>query len=136
MKKIIKYLLALIIVGALGGWFLVFYLPKTDFYKNITAKKSAPTTAIQIVNDFIANEDSAFTKYSGKLIEVSGTVVDSKIENGKSAIYLKSNDEATHVYFLLKENIGSITIGKEIVLNGMCTGFLGDVQFNEGEIVK
>ena len=136
MKKIIKYLLALFIIGALGGWFLVFYLPKTDFYKNITAKKAAPTTATQIVNDFIANEDSALIKYSGKLIEVSGTVLQSQIENGKSAIYLKSNDETTHVYFLLKENVGIIDVGKEIILKGICTGFLGDVQFNEGEIIK
>jgi hypothetical protein len=136
MKKIVKYVLLLIVVGALGGWFLVFYLPKTDFYKNITAKKIAPTTAIQIVNDFIANEDSAFTKYSGKLIEVSGVVADSKIENGKSAVYLKSNDPAINVYFLLKENIGNIDTGKQIILKGMCSGYLGDVQFNEGEIIK
>ena len=136
MKKIIKYILILVVVGVLGGWFLVFYLPKTDFYKNITAKKAAPTTAIQIVNDFTVNEETAFAKYSGKQIEVSGTVLQSQIENGKSAIYLKSNDEATHVYFLLKENVGKVDIGKQIILKGICTGFLGDVQFNEGEIIK
>ena len=136
MKKIIKYILILVLVGVLGGWFLVFYLPKTDFYKNITAKKAAPTTAIQIVNDFTVNEETAFAKYSGKQIQVTGTVVDSQIENGKSAIYLKSNDATTHVYFLLKENVGTIVVGKEMVLKGMCTGFLGDVQFNEGEIIK
>ncbi len=136
MKKIIKYILILVLVGVLGGWFLVFYLPKTDFYKNITAKKAAPTTAIQIVNDFTVNEETAFAKYSGKQIEVSGTVLQSQIENGKSAIYLKSNDEATHVYFLLKENVGKVDIGKQIILKGICTGFLGDVQFNEGEIIK
>ncbi len=136
MKKIIKYILILVVVGVLGGWFLVFYLPKTDFYKNITAKKAAPTTAIQIVDDFMANEETAFTKYSGKLIEVTGTVVQSQIENGKTAVYLKSNDATTNVYFLLKENVGTIVVGKEIVLKGMCTGYLGDVQFNEGKIIK
>lgn len=136
MKKIYKYGIIGLILIVVGGWFFVFYFPKTDLYKKITVKKADPTTAIQIVKDFQENEDAAFKKYSGKLIEVSGIVIQSQIENNKTTINLKSNDEMTTVYFLLKENVGTISEGKQITLKGLCTGFLGDVQFNEGEIVK
>ena len=136
MKKIYKYGIIGLILIVVWGWFFVFYFPKTDLYKKITVKKADPTTAIQIVKDFQENEDAAFKKYSGKLIEVSGIVIQSQIENNKTTINLKSNDEMTTVYFLLKENVGTISEGKQITLKGLCTGFLGDVQFNEGEIVK
>ena len=60
----------------------------------------------------------------------------SQIENGKTAVYLKTNDAATNIYFLMKDSIVGVKAGDKITLKGICTGYLGDVQFNEGEIVK
>ena len=136
MNKYLKYGTIVIIAGIIAIWFFVFYLPTTDFYKNIFAEKGKPVTAVQIVSDFIANEDSAFAKYSGKLIEVNGEVLQSQIENGKTTVLLKSNDEFFNVYFVLKDSIAVISTGSNVKLKGFCTGFLGDVQFNEGELVK
>ena len=136
MKKLIKYGLIIVPIILIGIWVFVFYLPKTDIYKNITVQKSPPITAIEIAKDFIADENAAFTKYSGKQIEVSGEVVNSQIENGKTAVFLKTADEGTQIYFLLKDSLPLLNIGNTVTLKGVCTGYLGDVQFNDGEIVK
>lgn len=134
-KKILKFLVIAALLGILG-FVCVMYLPKTDWYRNVTAKKGKAITASDIVKDFQANEDSAFAKYSDKQIEVTGQVKESKIENGKTAVMLQSADSTTGVYFVLKDSIEPIKIGSEATIKGMCTGFLGDVQFNEGVIIK
>ena len=74
--------------------------------------------------------------YNGKIIEVSGSIKESKIENGKTAIMLQSADSAVNVYFVLKDSIEPLKVGTATTLKGMCNGFLGDVQFNEGVIIK
>lgn len=134
-KKIVKTLMILVLLGALG-FVGVMYVPKTDWYRNFTAKKGAAITASDIVKDFQTNEDSAFAKYSDKQIEVTGLVKESKIENGKTAVMLQSADSTIGVYFVLKDSIEPIKTGSETTIKGMCTGYLGDVQFNEGVIIK
>lgn len=136
MKKLFKYGLILIPIIIIGIWFIVFYLPKTEVYKNFTVKKAPPVTAVEIAKDFLNDETAAFTKYSGKQIEVSGEVINSQIENGKTAVYLKTDDDGTQIYFLLKDSLPLFNLGTTITLKGICTGYLGDVQFNEGEIIK
>lgn len=136
MKKYFKYVFLIIIIGIIGIWFFVFYLPKTDIYRSITVKKSPPISANEIAKDFLTNENTAFAKYSGKQIEVSGVVKQTQIENGKTAIYLNTADEFTSIYFLLKDSMAQPNVGENITIKGICTGYLGDVQFNEGEIVK
>ncbi len=136
MKKYLKFVVVAIVLGAIGIWFFVFFFPKTDFYKNLTVKKADPISAVEIAKDFLADEATAFTKYSGKQIEVNGVVAQSQIENGKTAVYLKSDDEFTNIYFLLKDSIALFSVGEKVTIKGICTGYLGDVQFNEGELVK
>lgn len=134
-KKLLKFLLVAVLLAVIG-FVGVMYVPKTDWYRNFTAKKGAAITASDIVKDFQANEDSAFAKYSDKQIEVTGLVKESKIENGKTAVMLQSADSAVGVYFVLKDSVELAKVGSEATIKGMCTGFLGDVQFNEGEIIK
>ncbi len=136
MKKFLKIGFVAMIIGVIGIWFFVFYFPKTDFYRNLTVKKADPVSASEIAQDFLSDENTAFAKYSSKQIEVSGVVEQSQFENGKTAVYLKTNDAATNIYFLMKDSIGGVKVGDKITLKGICTGYLGDVQFNEGEIVK
>ena len=135
-KKILKYLVIAAILGVAGVWFFVFKLPTTDWYRNFTTKKGGAITAAEIVAAYQANETKSDSLYNGKIIEVTGSVKESKIENGKTSIMLQSADSAANVYFVLKDSIEPLKIGTSTTLKGMCTGFLGDVQFNEGVIIK
>jgi len=135
-KKVIKWLFILAIVGFVGIWFFVFKLPTTDWYRNFTAKKAAGVTAVEIVKSYQADETHSDSLYNGKMIEVSGSVKESKIENGKTTVMLQSADSAAGVYFVLKDSTELLKVGSQTTLKGLCTGFLGDVQFNEGVIIK
>lgn len=136
-KKILKYLVIVAILGVVCVWSFVFYLPKKDWWNDLWIKKGGYFTAIQIVKDFQANEDSAYKKYPDKkTIEVTGIVKEAKIQDGKSYITLQSSDSTVGVYFVLKDSTATLKVGEEANLKGICTGFSGDVQFNEGVIIK
>ena len=135
-KKIIKWLLILAVVGFAGVWLVVFKLPTTDWYKNFTAKKGAGVTSVDIVKSYQINESHSDSLYNGKMIEVSGNVKESKIENGKTTVMLQSADSTAGVYFVLKDSTELLKTGTTTTLKGLCTGFLGDVQFNEGVIIN
>lgn len=134
-KTLIKILATLIVLGVLG-FVGVMYLPRTDFYKNLTTPKGGSITASDIVKAYAENEAHADSIYNGKAIEVSGVVKESKIENGKTTVMLQSADSTAGVYFVLKDSIAPLATGSPTTIKAICTGFLGDVQFNEGVIVK
>lgn len=134
-KKIFKALFIGFIIGVLA--FLgVKYVPTWEWYKNLTAKKAPPVTAVDIVKDFLVSDSLGNAKYAGSQIEVTGVVKESKIENGKTTILLASNDSTTGVYFVLKDSIALIDAGKQVTIKGNCSGHNIDVEFNEGVIVK
>jgi tRNA_anti-like len=135
-KKIFKFLAIAAVVGCLGVWFFVFKLPTTNWYRDFTAKKGEAITAAALVQAYQANETLSDSLYNGKLIDVSGVVKESKIENGKTAVTLQSADSTAGVYCVLKDSIEPLKIGSQTTIKAMCTGFLGDVQFNEGVIIK
>ncbi len=135
-KKIIKWLFILAVVGFAGVWFFVFKLPTTDWYRNFTARKGAGVTAVDIVKSYQTNESHSDSLFSDKVIEVSGIVKESKIENGKTSVWLNSSDSSVAVYFILKDSIEPLKAGVETIIKGKCSGFAGDVQFNEGVIIK
>lgn len=136
MKKVIKWLFIIGIILGLFVFLFVKYFARTDMYRNITTPKGAAVTAIDLVKSYQENESKADSLYNGKMMEVSGSVKESKIENGKTAIMLQSADSTASVYFILKDSLEPLKVGSQLTLKGMCTGFLGDVQFNEGVIIK
>ncbi len=135
-KKILKFVLISAIIGIAGVWFFVFKLPTTDWYRNFTAKKGEAITATALVKAYQENEQKSDSNYTGKVFEVSGIVKESKIENKKTTVILQSTDSTVGVYFILKDSIEPLKAGAQTTLKGMCTGFLMDVQFNEGEVIK
>ncbi len=134
-KNIFKLLVIVAILGVVGVWLFVFKLPTTDWYRSFTTKKGGTITAIEIVKSYQNNEAHSDSLYNGKMLEVTGSVKESKIENGKTSIMLMSADSTAGVYFVLKDSIAPLAIGSQTTVKGVCTGFLGDVQFNEGIII-
>ena len=134
-KKILKYAALFTSIGIII-FLCVMYLPRTNWYRNLTTPKGAAITATELVKAYQANETKADSLFSGKQIQVSGLVKESKIENGKTTILLQSADSIIGVYFTLKDSIEIPVLGNNITLKGLCTGFLDNVAFNEGEVIK
>lgn len=135
-NKIIKYLIITIIVGVIGVWFFVFYFPTTSMYKNIVTKKGGTITAIDLVKLYQLNEIVADSLYNGKQIEVEGTLIKTNVEYSKTFGFLQSNDSLANVYFILKDSVAPLKIGSLLTVKGICNGFLGDVQINDGILVN
>ncbi len=135
-KKIILAGLIAAVVGAIGVWYFIFYKP-THFKRDVTDEQGVSITAIQIVKDFTANEDSANKMYLNKALAITGEVIEAKKnQDGKPTVTLKSNDNFYNIYCTLKDDAGQIQGGTTITVKGICTGFLSDVVIIDAIIVK
>jgi hypothetical protein len=135
-KKIILAGLIAAVIGAIGVWYFVFYKP-THFKRDVADEQAISVTAVKIVQDFTANEDSANKVYLNKAIAITGEVIDSKKnQDGKPTVTLKSNDSFSNIYCTLKDDAGQIQGGTTITVKGICTGFLSDVVIIDAIIVK
>ncbi len=129
-----------LIVLALGAYvyFFIYHKAHEDIY---TAEPDITITAEELYMAFQEDELSANDTYLGKIIRVSGTVLEVEVENGGeiSAIRLDVGEildgvvcEMDRVY--LRET-GEIQPGDEITLQGVCTGYLEDVILNRCGII-
>jgi hypothetical protein len=140
-KKIIIGGLVTVVIGIIGVWFFIFYLPSSDFYKNYKREQAYKTavkvSANDLVKDFLTDEQAAYQKYTGKdiIVEVTGEIISDKLTEGFHVITLKSDDAFSSVTCTLLEYKGETKTGT-ITIKGLCTGFLSDVNIIEAIIVK
>lgn len=135
MKIILVGLIAAVI-GGIGVWYFVFYKP-THFKRDVADEQAINVTAVKIVGDFLANEDSANKVYLNKAIAITGEVIEAKKNlDGKPTVTLKSNDSFSNIYCTLKDDAGQFQGGTTITVKGICTGFLSDVVIIDAIIVK
>ncbi len=146
-KKIILAGLIAAVIGGIGVWYFVFYLPSSDFYKNYKREQAYKTaikvTAKDLVKEFLANEQAAYQKFTGKnketgkdiVVEVTGEIISDNVSDGFHVITLKSDDAFSSVACTLREYKGETKTGT-ITIKGLCTGFLSDVNIIEAVIVK
>ena len=127
MKKITIYIL---IIGLLGVF--IGYKMYNKPHINVAEKPvDIALTATTLLADFSSNETSANTKYLDKIIAVKGMVTNVEFDGEKAAISLQTKDDfGSVVCYLTKEEFKKspeIKEGQEVVLKGICTGFLMDV---------
>jgi len=127
MKKISIYIL---IIGLLG--IFIGYKMYNKPHINV-AKKSVDIniTANTLLADFSSDETKANTKYLDKIIAVKGMVTNIEFNGEKVAISLQTEDDfGSVVCYLVKDEFkksAEIKEGQEVILKGICTGFLMDV---------
>jgi hypothetical protein len=89
-------------------------------------------TAQQIFKDFEEDELLANKKYVDNLIQINGIIGHISYENGMSIIALKGdNDISSIICQMLPEansNVLKLKKGKQIMIKGICTGYLLDVM--------
>ena len=127
MKKITIYIL---IIGLLA--IFIGYKMYNKPHINV-AKKSVDVniTANTLLADFSSDEIKANSKYLDKIIAVKGMVTNIEFNGEKAAISLQTEDDfGSVVCYLVKDDFkksAEIKEGQEVVLKGICTGFLMDV---------
>ena len=75
MKKTLKIVLLVIVVGACIGGFVAYKMWNKPF-DDVTDMEGIPVNADILYKAFETNEQTANTTYVGKVVEVSGTVGD------------------------------------------------------------
>lgn len=100
----------------------------------IDIEKSNPKieiTALEILNDYQADERLANEKYVDNLIQIKGEVADIKYENGTSVVTLKGENDFSNIIcrMLPEANLDVLKLkkGAQIMVKGVCTGYLLDV---------
>ena len=135
-----KWVLMGLLVALAASAGIYFYLNKS--HQDIaSAKPDLSVKAAEIIRDYETNEQSANSKYLGKLIEVHGVIgtVD-KAEDGTPIILLQSDNPMSTVMCQLdpiqvQENI-QLESGQAIKVKGLCSGFTTDVVMDRCHVLK
>ena len=128
MKKYLKYILLLAVLGGVFG----FYMYNKPHKNMNSARADLKLSAIQLFADFESDEVQANTKYLDKVMEVEGIVKEiTQDENGMTTVTLEAGSEMFGVICqmdnLSKHKRTNFKEGEQVKFKGICTGVLMDV---------
>jgi tRNA_anti-like len=139
MKPYIKIALFVVFLIALGGIFAALYLYNLKPEDLQNAKPHFTITAADFQKAFEDNEKAASEKYINKIIEVSGEIASVRTgEKNSMNVSLKTGSELSSVIctFHSVSDTTNIKPGNQIILRGVCSGFLMDVLLNNCAVIK
>jgi uncharacterized membrane protein len=131
-KKILILSVVIAIVMVSFVYYYIFIYSKNN-HRNVANEKGIVATAVQLLNDYTNNEDSANKKYLDKTIEVTGEVASVK-QDSLISVTLKTNNVFSSVYCTLQGNQPKPDSGKIVTIKGICTGKLSDVVLKDAII--
>ena len=134
MKKVLYFILGIIII-LLIAFIVVINLPQAST-KNKAANFSMD--AKELFSAYSGNEANANAKYNGKVIEVSGKLMDiSEDEQGATVLLLDSGDDFGGILCTLDNTPKKMpSIGQELKIKGQCNGILMDVVLSKCHIIS
>jgi len=138
-----KYIIGIIVIAILAGAGIglkMFFKPHAEISKlNIDFQINAP----DLMNDFQRNETAATTKYSEKVLEISGKLVaKNKLENGTDVLVLEDEMQGISCQLdstwakLNQSEIQGLQTGQPIKVKGICKGYLMEIKVSPAVIVK
>jgi len=137
MKKMSKliYVLAVVALSALGGYYYVFVYSK-NHHRDIQSEKWVGIQADSLSAQYQADESKANGLYLNKVLKITGTIITiSKDQVGKITLMIGKADAFSNVSVTLTQTI-PITQkpGDIITIKGLCTGSLSDVVITDAVI--
>ena len=130
------------------GFFTIILLGLISIYmilkpeKNLlNTKPDYNLTAIELFNEYSTNEETANTKFLGKVIMVSGTIREINLEDSiYTTIILETNDMFFGVNCILNNKHmpiqKEIIMGSKAIIKGECSGLLIDVVLNNCVLIN
>lgn len=81
-----------------------------------------------IVQEFLDDEEAARTKFVDQVVQVNGPVFEIDKTDGMVSGVKLSSDEFYIVNCTLQDSLAELPGGDNLVLKGICSGFLGDSE--------
>ena len=140
MKKTLKIVLFVIVIGACVGAFVAYKMWNKPF-DDVTEMDGIKVNADVLYKAFETNEQTANTTYVGKVVEVSGTVGDIETSDSIARVILTFPDAmmgAVRVTLDTRHlaDAKAVKTGDQATFKGFCNGFLMDVEVNDGVLMK
>lgn len=129
-KKYYVVIIVLMIVAMMYGYYL-YNKPVPSIANTSPNYTLSPA---ELINAFEQNEQDANKTYLDKIIQVEGQV--DRVEAPKT-LYIASGNPLSSLIFELEDSLilSSINAGDNIVIKGVCTGYLMDVVLNRAIII-
>lgn len=133
MKKILYFILGLIII-LIVAYFVIMNLPQASVNNK---KADLSIQATELFSAYSNNENKANKLYNGKVIEVTGKLIDlSEDEQGAYVLILNSGNDFGGILCTLHKNPKLLPkVGEDITIKGQCNGLLMDVVLSKCVIV-
>ena len=140
MKKTVKIILAILLIGGAVGGFLAYRMWNKPF-EDVSDMDGIPVTAEALYTAFESNEQQANSTYVGKVVEVTGTVGDIEKSDTISRVMLTFPDAMMGAVRVTLDSrhladAEVVKTGEQATFKGFCNGFLMDVEVKDGVIVK
>lgn len=134
MRKVILFILMLGIIGAGVGYYM-YNKPVASLEKK---KPDVEVSASKLIEDYETDETAANTTYLGKVVQVSGKIADVTEEEGKKKVQLETSNPISMIICELEDGTSAeqLKTGDEVIVKGLCTGYLSDVILVQSSIVK
>lgn len=134
MKKAVIIISVLVAAAAIGYGFYMFN-KKTPSLEKTTPDYTL--TADELYRDFSTDEVSALKKYEGKVLQVTGAILNITQTDSISYIVLNAEDALFGAVNCSFNNLGEIPKKEAtIVVKGICQGYLTNVILNNCVLVK
>jgi len=138
IKYAIILVLVVIVVGA-GIGLKMFFKPHADINK---LEAEFKVEATQLMDEFQKEENAATTKYSEKVLEISGKLAaKNKLPNGTDLLVLEDEMQGIScqldsVWSLANQSvIQKLEPGNLITVKGVCKGYLMEIKVSPAVVV-
>lgn len=127
----------LLLLGMLAAG-IGFYIYNKPVASLENKKPDIEVTASRLISDYESDEKTANGTYLGKIVQVSGKVAAIGVEEGKTKIQLETENPISMIICELEDgsNAGTVKVGDEIKIKGLCSGYLSDVILVQASLVK
>lgn len=124
-KNILFIIIALAVIALVAGYFLW-----NQPHRNVKDAEAVEISAVSLYNVFINDSAKAKAGYLNKILKVSGIISSVSVnQKNQKIILLKTNEAGASVNCTMEENINNYKTGDNIVIKGICIGYIpGDAD--------
>ncbi|MBW8331372.1 MAG: OB-fold putative lipoprotein [Prolixibacteraceae bacterium] len=139
IKYAIIFVLVVVLIGA-GVGLKMFFKPHADISK---LKSEFKVEANGLIGEFEQDENAATTKYSEKVLEITGKLASkNKLQNGTDLLMME--DEMQGISCQLDSSwaatnqatIEALETGSSVTVKGICKGYLMEIKVSPAVVVK
>jgi len=137
MKNLLRIIIGLVIVLALA-WIIILNIPKMS-----VENKAADfqMSAAELFQSFESNEQQATLKYSGKIIELEGELMEIETDQNEALVFIIDGGDGFSAVMCTMDGssgdkLSSFKPGDKVKVRGLCSGMNMDVVMNKCVLVE